>query len=300
MTRARKQSRTNESHSKLFVGNLPCNASDQELYQLFAQFGEILEIHCLGASGSRSGQACAFVKFLNDESGIAAIHQLHGKVALRSHDIPELLLQVRPARSHGSNENSYTSHYGESPRHGFLSDPSTKLFIGNLPRDATLEELNTFLTSIGVQIFETDSIILSGKVNANNAVSAFIFTKSHDDTTRAIHLIDGRLALRPNGQLLRARVAHDKINGQGCGFELPPRPRTFSDSTILHPSAYGPGNFFFPGQYPMSWSADASFKTYHHYMLMPQSPNYGPLSITPNMDPWRGSGIYSLPRPSFT
>ena len=282
-----------ESHIKLFVGNLPCNASEEELYNIFARYGDIVEIYCLGATGSRSGQACAFVKYLSEEAGRTAVFELHGKLSLRPYENPDLLLQVRPARSQMENENSYTAKYGES----HCMDPlntliRVKIFIGNLPRDATAAEVNRFMASIGIQIYVEDTIVLSGKVSANNAVSAFVFASTKDDASRAITLIDGRRSLRVGGPYLRASVAH--------GEDGPKSKRYIPDQCLVHPSSYGSGSFLLPTPAAVGWTTDPSLKTYQHYMLMPQSSNYGPSNVSPGPEPWRTNGVYSLPRASFT
>jgi RNA recognition motif-containing protein len=300
MTGGRRNA-NNESHAKLFVGNLPCNATDQELFNIFCRFGEIVEIHCLGSTGSRSGQACAFVKYTNDEAGRIATKELDGKIALRPYDDKAQMLQVRPARSSQfGNENSYTSAYGE-PKCTRSSGSWVKLFIGNLPRDVTKDELNAFMRSLGTQVNDEETFILSGKLNFNNAVSAFVFVLSHDEASRAITLIDGRIALRLNGPFLKASLAHEKQPGNPVSYQRSGTSRAWQlDHGVAHPSNYGTGpSFLLPTPGQVSWVPEPSFKTYHHYMLMPQSPNYGPC-VTPGAEPWRTNGIYSLPRATFS
>jgi RNA recognition motif-containing protein len=301
MARPRKPERTFDSHEKLFVGNLPCNTSDGELYALFATFGDILEIHNLGSNGSKSGQACAFVRYYEPTAARNAVNQLNGKVALRPFENPSLLLQVRPARAQAQSESSqtYMSHYGETHTSMWEhSSPSSlvKLFVGNLPRDVTADELNRFMLSSGIVLIEHETVILNGRNAHNQAACAFVFVMSQDDANRAISILDGKIQIRPNAGPLRISIAHDKGNSNSSPDK---RPRAYSDSVLMHPSAYGTGGYLLPSPIQLDW-AGPSFKTYHHYMYLPQSPHYGPIHIAPGKEPWRTGAIYPLPHAPFT
>ena len=300
MVRPRKPEKPGESHEKLFVGNLPCNATEEEIFHVFAPFGNIVEIHCLGAYGSRSGQACAFVRFQDVEAARNAVNQLNGKVALRPCEDPVTFLQVRPARSHGHPDGSYTSQYGESQSSpcsdNIMRMGWVKLFIGNLPKDTTVIELNLFLLSLNIPIIESETIVLNGRVSSHQSVCAFVFVVSLHEANYAISVLDGKQQLRPCSSLLRVSVAHVRQSTQPVQAT---KPRAYSDSVLVHPSAYGSGTFLLPTPMQVEWN-DYTYKTYHHYMFMPQSPHYGPINIVPGKEPWISGGIYSLPRAPFT
>jgi hypothetical protein len=300
MVRPRKIEKLGEPQEKLFVGNLPCDATEEEIFNVFATFGNIVEIHCLGSYGSRSGQACAFVRFHDIEAAKNAVNQLHGKVALRPWQDPVTPLQVRPARSHCHAEGSYTSQYGESQSspcsENIMRMGWVKLFIGNLPKDTTAIELNLFLLTLNIPIIEAETIVLNGRVSSHQSVCAFVFVTSLHEANYAISVLDGKQQLRPSSFLLRASVAHVR---QGPQPAESMKPRGYSDSAIPHPMAYGTGTFLLPTPIAMGWD-DSAYRTYQHYMFMPQSPHYGPMNITPGKEPWISGGIYSLPRASFT
>lgn len=62
----------------MYVGNLAPTATDQELRQVFQQYGEVVEVK-LYRKGSY-----AFVQFARHEDAVNAIVSLNGKVRLSS------------------------------------------------------------------------------------------------------------------------------------------------------------------------------------------------------------------------
>jgi RNA recognition motif-containing protein len=292
---------TNLRGEKLFVGNLPCNANETEIWSLFAPFGIIIEIICLGPNRSRSGQACAFVKFAHTESALSAIENLDGKVSLRPEEFPELMIQVRPAKSAGASNDS--SNTAPSQQAGYPG--CVRLFLGNLPIEISTDEIHSVFRTVGLVPIEEGTFIMSGRSHFNNAVCAFVLVESDETARLAIKLIDGKFILGHGRHRIRVRVAHPLNGAQGSKQEN--RGRSFSDSFVpvyrpnMHPaSMYGPGLCLPVGiNNLMNWD-EPSIKTYHQYMLMPQSQSYGPMNIVPGNEPWRNNGIYSLPTAPYT
>ena len=58
--------------SKLYVGNLKYSVTDEQLAQLFAQFGEVKSANVI------KGKGFGFVEMANAEAAQAAISALHG------------------------------------------------------------------------------------------------------------------------------------------------------------------------------------------------------------------------------
>ncbi|BDA45123.1 probable CUGBP Elav-like family member 2 [Coccomyxa sp. Obi] len=71
---------SNDKHNewKLFIGQVPLEATEQQLYDLFAPIGEILELYILRNSNGKS-RGCAFVTYANKFLAQQAITQLNGK-----------------------------------------------------------------------------------------------------------------------------------------------------------------------------------------------------------------------------
>ena len=68
-----------ERENKIFVGMLPKTITEIILHDMFARFGQLKEIHIIrGPEGHSKG--CAFVKFINRDAAVLAIHEMHDTV----------------------------------------------------------------------------------------------------------------------------------------------------------------------------------------------------------------------------
>ncbi len=63
---------------KLFVGNLPYSATEQQLEELFAPHGEIREIKLIIDRVTGRSKGIAFVEFVNEEDAQKAIEAVNG------------------------------------------------------------------------------------------------------------------------------------------------------------------------------------------------------------------------------
>ena len=65
-----------EKENKLFIGMLPKTVVEEDLEDLFLPYGSLREVHVIrAADGSPKG--CAFIKFVDKISAIAAIEDLN-------------------------------------------------------------------------------------------------------------------------------------------------------------------------------------------------------------------------------
>jgi|SRR3989344_3702790 len=64
--------------NKLFVGSLPWKATDQDLQDLFATYGEVLSAKVVMDKFTGKSRGFAFVEMANDEQAQAAIDALNG------------------------------------------------------------------------------------------------------------------------------------------------------------------------------------------------------------------------------
>jgi CUG-BP- and ETR3-like factor len=67
--------------NKLFIGMLPRKASEEEVRELFAPFGEIREIYMIRNADGTS-KCAAFLRFMNRESALQAIENLHNNIVM--------------------------------------------------------------------------------------------------------------------------------------------------------------------------------------------------------------------------
>ena len=69
---------------RVFVGNLPFSASEEELRQLFARHGEVSSVEIVKDRFTERSRGFAFVEMATDEGAAAAVaalnqHQLSGR-----------------------------------------------------------------------------------------------------------------------------------------------------------------------------------------------------------------------------
>jgi len=69
------------AENKLFVGGCPATSGEDELRALFEKHGQVEEVFVM-RGGSRSGMACAFVRFASQPMAQAAIDAIHGRITL--------------------------------------------------------------------------------------------------------------------------------------------------------------------------------------------------------------------------
>jgi len=63
--------------TKLFVGNLPWSTTEQELEELFAQYGQVEEVHLPTDRDTGRPRGFGFVTFVEADAAHAAVEALH-------------------------------------------------------------------------------------------------------------------------------------------------------------------------------------------------------------------------------
>lgn len=94
--------------TRIYVGNLPYSADDQQLSQLFGAFGEVVESSVVIDRSTNQSKGFGFVQMANDEEARNAIAGLNGTM-LGNRTIRVNEAQPRPERTGG-------------PRGGYGSD----------------------------------------------------------------------------------------------------------------------------------------------------------------------------------
>ncbi|MGE0814950.1 MAG: RNA recognition motif domain-containing protein [Vicinamibacterales bacterium] len=62
---------------RLYVGNLPYSATDEDLNELFSRAGAVATVHVMRDQATGRARGFAFVEMTTDEGAQAAIDQLH-------------------------------------------------------------------------------------------------------------------------------------------------------------------------------------------------------------------------------
>ena len=63
---------------KLFVGNIPFKAREEDLKDLFAKYGEVSSVNFIVDKGSGRAKGFGFVEMASDEGAIKAVEALNG------------------------------------------------------------------------------------------------------------------------------------------------------------------------------------------------------------------------------
>jgi len=67
--------------NKLFIGMLPKTFIEENLYNVFIQYGDLREVHIIrGPEGASKG--CAFIKFVEQDAALLAIEYMHDVVPM--------------------------------------------------------------------------------------------------------------------------------------------------------------------------------------------------------------------------
>ena len=103
--------------TRIYVGNLPYSADDQQLSQLFEAFGEVVESSVVIDRSTNQSKGFGFVQMANDEDARNAIAGLNGTM-LGNRTIRVNEAQPRPERT-GGPRGGYS---GGADRYGSGSD----------------------------------------------------------------------------------------------------------------------------------------------------------------------------------
>ena len=259
---------------KLFIGNLPWDATDSELVSVFQCYGKLVSVCMLGSGKSRSGHACAFVIYNSLEAATAAVRGLDGLKPLRAGlDSPPM--QVRIARNNNisvlppaTRKRSFTdstcveptsptrkrsSSFNEQPLANLpLTPVSTskigyvKFFIGCLPADTSKNQLSDLFSSLNLPLRPDDGIHMMPGRGASGQACAFVHVAA-PAAAEVTDRINGKVNL--NGFAINARVANSQEKKRPL---LATMPNCSSIPMFPPTSAFAPasGNSYAPAYLP--------------------------------------------------
>ncbi|KAK9851890.1 hypothetical protein WJX84_005735 [Apatococcus fuscideae] len=118
------------SEPRIFVGQVPTDKTEEDLFQLFLPFGRIRNLHLIREGPDGKSRGCAMVLFDRWSEAEAAIEAHDGKTVL---DGRTLVVKVASPRRQ-------PSETGIAPK---------KLFIGQVPREVAEEHLQPFFAPFG-------------------------------------------------------------------------------------------------------------------------------------------------------
>jgi RNA recognition motif-containing protein len=114
---------------KLYVGNLAASTTEHELGSLFARVGHVMSVRIMRDRDTGRPKGFGFVEMREGEAE-QAIQQLNG-VEIHGHTLSVTEARPRPEPSAGR------------------GSPPSRLFVGNLPYDATEGEVKNLFAAVG-------------------------------------------------------------------------------------------------------------------------------------------------------
>ena len=68
-----------ENKKKIFIGNLPFSVSQEQLEEIFVEYGEIVEANLITDRMTGRSKGFAFIEYADEESAQKAIDAMHGQ-----------------------------------------------------------------------------------------------------------------------------------------------------------------------------------------------------------------------------
>jgi RNA recognition motif-containing protein len=149
---------------RIYVGNLPSHTTERDLTSLFEQVGRVVAVRIMTDRDTGRSKGFGFVE-MGSEEAEKAIMQLN-RADLNGHTLSVSEARARPQSS------------------ADRGIPSVRLFVGNLPYNATGAELKEFFSSVG----PVSSVILPvEKESGKPRGFAFVEFPDHAHAKEAVH-----------------------------------------------------------------------------------------------------------------
>ncbi|KAH9557757.1 hypothetical protein CY35_07G101600 [Sphagnum magellanicum] len=197
---------------KLFVGSVPRTISEEEVWPMFAEHGNVLEVAIIKDKRTGTQQGCCFIKYSTVEEAERAIRALNNQRTLPGGTGP---VQVRYAD-------------GERDRLGAVEH---KLFVGSLNKQALEKEIEEIFSPYG----RVDDVYIMRDEQKQSRGCAFIKYPQREMAQAAINALNGNYTMPGCDQPLAVRFADPK------------RPKGV-DARVGGPGVGGPGFSPGPGQ----------------------------------------------------
>jgi RNA recognition motif-containing protein len=212
---------------KLFVGQVPFNVNESDLWPYFSAIGNILELVILRAPTGES-KGCAFLTYSDKQSADACISQLDGRLILPN-DPRSRALQIKYSASAGGevggSHTQSTSQTGGpraiNPQHsmtanrlgtGLVTEESKrwKLFIGQVPFTATEVDLWPYFAQIGT----ISELVVLRTPEGSSKGCAFCTYEGRELAEMAVQTLNNRIVLPGDirNKPLSVRYADPSLN----------------------------------------------------------------------------------------
>lgn len=90
-----------QNKKKLFVGNLPFSLTEDEMRDIFSEFGEIVSVNLITDKFSGRPKGFGFVEYTTEEAAQAAVESLDGKEVNGRNIVVNIAMPPKPRSDRG-------------------------------------------------------------------------------------------------------------------------------------------------------------------------------------------------------
>ncbi|KNA20353.1 hypothetical protein SOVF_052820 isoform A [Spinacia oleracea] len=226
--RKRKFDRADEGNFvKLYVAGIPRTATQDEIYCLFEEYGNVVEVVLLPDKWTGQKQEYCFVKYSLIEEADRAITALHNQFTFPEAMIPIIVRYADGSKPRQGLERpvQHDSCLSKSGVHslGLMQNDSTfpgpavvgqtlhKLYVNGLNREASKQEVEEIFSSYGVV---ADIYLLRDDSKQNRGCGFVGFTQRHM-AMAAINGLNGSYVMKGCDRVLAVRFAEPKKQKNG-------------------------------------------------------------------------------------
>lgn len=192
-----------EDSRKLFVAGLPDSVSEDVLRQLFeATGGTVAEVSLPKDRTTGRPRGFGFVTMSTQEEATAAREALHGSFQGGRSISVRPFESAPPKREAGAGPISAGGPRSAGPQ---VESPDRKIYVGNLPYDATPEEVEAVVNATGAG--PVVRVIMPSDPDGRKRGFAFAYMPSADSAKAALDLLRGA---EVRGRRLVINPAHDR------------------------------------------------------------------------------------------
>lgn len=179
--------REEEMGTKIYCGNISFDTTKEVLEEEFSKYGTVNDVYLPIDTRSGFKRGFAFIRMKDEDEAQAAIEGLNG-INLEGRTI-----EVNASLPRGQ----------APPKRNRRFEPRTKIYIGNLPFDATPDSLSTIFYNYGTVL----DCYLPTDINTGNSRGFGFITMPPEDAQKAIEELDG---IEFDGRELRINEAQPK------------------------------------------------------------------------------------------
>lgn len=176
---------------KLFVGQVPKTLEETDLALLFEPYGRILDMTVIRDRRTGMHRGCAFVTYERGEDAMRVVREMHGRYRFEGAAWPA---QVRPAQGEVEGE--------EEENEG---DESSKLFVGQLPKEADEDFVRELFSPYG----DISGVYIIKKKSNDTSKYGCAFVRYTDRimAQAAIDALDGEVQMEGAEKPIRVKFA---------------------------------------------------------------------------------------------